>query len=235
MLHNNLLALIVTFTVALTWLRANNYAAHRNWINSQLSRKFIHAGTGPLFVLCWILYDGSVWSRYIAALVPLAITIQFLFVGLGVMKDEASVRAMSRTGDRREILQGPLYYGIVFVLLTIIYWLDTPVGMVALMLMCGGDALADILGRRYGKIKLPWNRNKSLVGSLGMFFGGWIFSMAISAFYLYVGVFPGPFTAYFIPVTLISLAGTLVESLPFNNIDNITVPLTAIVLGHLFF
>jgi phytol kinase len=105
----------------------------------------------------------------LAALVPLAITIQFLLVGLGIIKDESAVRAMSRTGDRREILQGPLYYGIVFVVLTIIYWTDSPIGMVALMLMCGGDALADILGRRYGKIKLSWNKTKSWVGSLGRY------------------------------------------------------------------
>jgi phytol kinase len=232
MLHNNLIALIITFVVALLWLRINDYAAHRGWISSHLSRKIIHAGTGPIFVICWILFDSSIWSRYLAALVPFAITIQFLLVGLGVIKDEAAVRAMSRTGDRREILQGPLYYGIVFILLTIVYWLDTPIGMVALMLMCGGDALADILGRRYGKTKLPWNRAKSYVGSTGMFIGGWVFSLLILAFYVAVGVFSGPYDMYFVPLTLIALAGTFVESLPFENVDNITVTLTAMILGR---
>jgi phytol kinase len=235
MLHNNFIALIITFALALGWLRLNDYAAQRGWISSHLSRKIIHAGTGPLFVLCWILFDGSVWSRFIAALVPLAITLQFLLVGLGVIKDEAAVKAMSRTGDRREILEGPLYYGIVFVVLTILYWLDTPIGMVALMLMCGGDALADILGRPFGKVKLPWNKRKSWIGSLGMFAGGWLFSVLILAFYVAVDVFAGPISAYLLPVTLIALAGTVVESLPFDNVDNITVTLTAILLGRLLF
>jgi phytol kinase len=235
MLHNNFIALIVTFALALGWLRINDYAAHKGWISSHLSRKIIHAGTGPLFVLCWILFDGSSWSRYLAALVPLAITAQFLLVGMGIIKDEAAVQAMSRTGDRREILEGPLYYGIVFVVLTVIYWLDTPIGMVALMLMCGGDALADILGRPYGKAKLPWNKKKSWIGSLGMFIGGWVFSVAILAFYIAVGVFDGPLSATLLPVTIIALAGTAVESLPFDNVDNITVTLTAILLGRLLF
>ncbi len=60
-------------------------------------------------------------ARYLAALVPFAITAQFALVGLGVMKDPAAVEAMSRTGDRREILRGPLFYGIIFVVLTILF------------------------------------------------------------------------------------------------------------------
>jgi phytol kinase len=78
--------------------------------------------------------------------VPFAITVQFALIGLGVMKDEASVKAMSRSGDRREILRGPLFYGIVFVVMTLVFWKSSPVGMLALMLMCGGDGMADILG-----------------------------------------------------------------------------------------
>jgi len=54
---------------------------------------------------------------------------------------------MSRNGDRREILRGPLYYGIIFVVMTLVFWKDSPIGMVAVMLMCGGDGLADIMGR----------------------------------------------------------------------------------------
>lgn len=235
MLNNNFLALIITFAVALLWLRIWDFAAHRGWISSHRSRKVIHAGTGPLFVLCWILFDGSTWSRYLAASVPLTITAQFLLVGLGIIKDEPAVRALSRTGDRREVLQGPLYYGIVFVVLTIIYWLDTPIGMVALMLMCGGDALADVIGREYGKIKLAWNPQKSWVGSLGMFIGGWAFSFLILSFYVSTNVYAGPITHYIIPISLIALGGTIVESLPFENVDNITVTLTAIILGRLFF
>ena len=77
-------------------------------------------------------------ARWLAALVPLMIVLQFALVGLGVIKDEAAVQAMSRTGNPREILRGPLYYGIAFVILTILFWKNSPVGMTSLMLMCGG-------------------------------------------------------------------------------------------------
>jgi phytol kinase len=238
----NPLALIITFALALLWLRSMDTAAQRGWISSDLSRKIIHMGTGPIFVLCWLLFrdqPSSGWldsnARTLAALVPFAITTQFILVGTGIVRDEAAVRAMSRSGDRREILRGPLYYGIVIVLLTLLYWRDSPIGMVALMLMCGGDGLADVLGRRFGQARLPWNRRKSWVGSLGMFLGGWIFAAGILSAYVGAGRFPGTIFAYLLPVSLIALAGTLVESLPLADIDNLTITLTAVLLGHILF
>ena len=235
MLSNNILALIITFVVALAWLRINDYLAHRGWVDSHLSRKFIHIGTGPLFVVCWLLFNDSPGNRYLASLVPLAFTIQFLLIGTGIIKDEASVKAMSRSGDRREILRGPLFYGIIFVILTIIYWKSSPIGIVGLMLMCGGDGLAEILGRKWGSIKIPWNNGKSLVGSFGMLMGGWILSVLVILIFIAVGVFSLPISYYLLPITIIAVIGTLVESLPLKDIDNITITLSAIILGHLLF
>ena len=232
MLNNNFIALIITFAAALLWLRLNDFAAHRGWISSHLSRKIIHMGTGPIFVLCWLLFNDAPAARYLAALVPLAITAQFALVGLGVMKDEAAVQAMSRSGDRREILRGPLFYGIVFVALTVIYWKDSPIGVIGLMLMCGGDGLADIVGRRWGRAKLPWAQDKSWMGSLGMLLGGWSFARGAVWVFGMLGVFHAPIGSNLLPITAIALAGTLVESLPIKDFDNITVTLTAVALGH---
>jgi phytol kinase len=235
MLSNNLIALAITFILSLIWLRLNDFAAHRGWISSDLSRKIIHMGTGPLFVLCWLLFPDTPGARFYAAFVPFAITAQFILVGAGILRDEAAVQAMSRTGDRREILRGPLYYGIIFVLITVIFWLSTPAGIVALMLLCGGDGLADILGRRFGRVRIPWNPRKTWIGSLGMLVGGWSFAAAVLAIYLSSGVFQGSFTTYLPAITLIALVGTVVETLPLPDVDNITVTLSALVLGLLLF
>jgi phytol kinase len=186
-------------------------------------------------VLCWLLFDDAPSARYLAALVPFAITVQFILVGTGIIKDQSAVVAMSRTGDRREILRGPLYYGIAFVLLTLFYWVDSPIGMIALMLMCGGDGLADILGRRYGTVKIPWNRQKSWVGSATMFLGGLIFAAVILLPFVVFGYFPAPYTAYLPGLLLIAFVATLVESLPLKDLDNLTIPLTAVILGEILF
>jgi phytol kinase len=232
---NPFLALVITLAVALSELRLMDFFAHRGWIESRLSRKLIHILTGPLFVLCWLLFPDVWYSRWLAALVPFAITLQFAMIGLGVIKDEASVKAMSRTGDRREILRGPLFYGIIFVIMTLVYWKDSPIGMIALMLMCGGDGLADIIGRGIKSARLPWNKDKSLAGSAGMFIGGWLLAAFILFIFVQAGVFPAPFSRFLLPVTVLALAGTLVESLPIREVDNLTVTLAAVLLGHLFF
>ena len=229
----NLIALALTFAAALLWLRLNDFTAQRGWISPDLSRKIIHMGTGPIFVLCWLMFQDTPSARYLAALVPLAITAQFFLVGSGVIGDEAAVKAMSRNGDRREILKGPLYYGIVFVVVTALFWYDTPLGMIALMLMCGGDGLADIVGRRFGKRKLPWNPQKSWIGSLAMLAGGLVFAAIILAIFFTAGKFQGSLVAILPAVTLIAVLATLVESLPFKDIDNITITLTAIISGFL--
>lgn len=230
---HNLIALIITFAVALLWLRLNDFTAQRGWISSDLSRKIIHMGTGPIFVLCWLIFQDTTFARYLASLVPLAITAQFFLVGTGVIGDEAAVKAMSRNGDRREILKGPLYYGIIFVVITAVFWYDTPVGIIALMLMCGGDGLADIVGRRFGRRKIPWNPQKSWIGSLGMLVGGLVFAVFVLGIYIAAGIYQASLLSLLPAITGIALLATLVETLPFKDIDNITITITAIVFGIL--
>jgi phytol kinase len=232
---NPIIATVLTFVFALSFLRLMDYFAHRGWIESRLSRKLIHIGTGPIFVLCWLMFPDVPSARWLAALVPFAITVQFALVGLGVMQDEASVKAMSRTGDPKEILRGPLFYGIMFVTLTVVFWKDSPVGMTALMIMCGGDGIADLVGRRFNSNNLPHSPSKTVAGSLSVFLGGWLLSAFVLGIYVGVGVFASPFVGYLVPITIIALASALVESLPYKDIDNITVTVSAAILGYFLF
>jgi len=233
-LYQDLVATLITFVVALSWLRIMDALAHRGLIEPRLSRKIIHIGTGPLFVICWNLFSTSLQARYLASLVPLAITFQFFLVGIGVMQDQAAVEAMTRTGDRREILRGPLFYGIVFVICTVLFWRESPVGIMALMLMCGGDGLADVVGRRWGKIKLPFNDRKSWAGSAAMFLGGWAFALGFVALFNALGVLAPPLemSRASLMITLIALVATIVEALPLRDIDNITTTVVAAIMGY---
>lgn len=232
---NNYIALIITFAISLIFLRSMDFIAHRGWMDSKLSRKVIHIGTGPIFVLCWFLFQDTPNARWLAALVPFAITVQFALIGFGILKDEASVKAMSRNGDPKEILRGPLYYGIMFVALTLIYWRDSPIGIIALMMMCGGDGIADIVGRRIPSAKLPWSREKSVAGMISVFAGGWIFASALIFVYVTAGVFAGSFTNYLFPITVMAFVGAVIESLPYKDIDNVTMTLASALIGSLFF
>lgn len=50
-------------------------------------------------------------------------------------------------------VQGPLYYCFVLILVTMLCWRETPAGLITISIMCGGDGLADIIGRRYGAVR----------------------------------------------------------------------------------
>jgi phytol kinase len=103
------------------------------------------------------------------------------------------------------------------------------------MLMCGGDGLAEILGRGIKSPKLPWSKDKSVAGSFGMLLGGWVMTAFILFIFILKGVFPGPFAGYLLPITSIAVLAMLVESLPLKDVDNITVTLAAVALGYFFF
>jgi phytol kinase len=233
MLHNNFAAFIITLVMAFSWLRFVGFAVRRNWIPNNVSRKVIHIGTGPLFVLCWLLFDPGKEARFLAVIVPLASTMQFGLAGLGIIKDNSSVQSMSRSGVREELLKGPFLYGIAFIIITLIFWNSTAVGICALMIMCGGDGLADIFGKKYGTIKLPWTKEKTWMGSLAMLTGGFLLSAGIIYIFKYFNILQVNITVFLPKLFIVVLLSTLIESLSKSDIDNVTVPLTAVISGIL--
>jgi phytol kinase len=105
--------------------------------------------------------------------VPCINAARLALVGSGAVSDPALVQSTSRSGDRRELLGGPLYYVGVLAAVTVLFWRDSPAGLIAVAMVCGGDGLADIVGRRWGGGNpLPWNGDKSWAGSTGFWVGG---------------------------------------------------------------
>lgn len=229
------LAFFTTFIISIIWLRLIDYFAVKGLISKKLSRKIIHIGTGPIFVLCWLFFPEDPLSRYLAAIIPFLITIQFFLIGIGVIKDQASVDAMSRTGDPKEILKGPFFYGVVFVLLTILFWRESPIGIIALMILCGGDGFADIIGRRVPSFALKWSPSKSIAGTISMFLGGLIFSSILVLIFIEYGFLRITFMESFPKILLLNILATIVESLPVRDWDNVTVPVIVVLVGLILF
>ena len=234
MIQNEYIAFFVTALIAVAWLRLIDTLANRGVFPSNISRKVIHIGTGPIFVLCWLLFPDKIASRYLAAIIPLLITMQFLLVGLGILKDEKAVKAMSRSGDRREILKGPLIYGLVFVIMTIVFWRDNMVGMLTLMILCGGDGMADLIGSQFGAHKLPWAKNKSWQGSIAMFLGAFLLISLVIGVFFVSGYTAMDFQHKILPILGIILIATLVESMPSGDFDNFFVPLISVFLAMIW-
>ena len=224
----------VCFVGAVAWVKLFDVLTLKGVIHQTLSRKIVHITCGPVFVAFWPFFTGSVIAPYLASLVPVANMLRLGVIGTGIIRDEAAVRAVSREGNRLELLRGPFYYCIVLFFVTVVFWRANPVGAIVLATMCGGDGFADVVGRRFGASnKLPYNSSKSLAGSLAMFVGG----VGLSVVLLGVLELGGCQTVDW-PLTLRVTAATVaactvLESLPINKVvdDNISVPILAAVMS----
>lgn len=223
---------------AYLWVKMFDVLASKDMLERKLSRKLIHTSCGPFFMLIWPLFSSAPEARFFAAAVPLLQGIRLAAIGAGVVKNEAAVRAVSREGDRAELLRGPLFYTGVMVVTTAVFWRTSPSGLAALSLMCGGDGLADIVGRRLGAgNKLWFNKNKSVAGSAAMFLGGFGLSMGLTALFHSLGYLDLSAAEAAPRLAVVAAACTAVEALPITAIvdDNISVPVLALVLGNLLF
>ncbi|KAL3131034.1 hypothetical protein ABBQ38_000353 [Trebouxia sp. C0009 RCD-2024] len=199
-------------------------------------RKIVHMSTGPLFVLTWPLFSAGLIARWCAASVPFFNGVRLILIASGAMQSEATLKAVSRFGSRQELLRGPLLYIAIVISVTLLFWRESPIGLLVLCLMCGGDGLADIVGRRYGSAKLPFNHSKSWVGSLAMFTGGGLLSMTYIALFHKLGYFAASAYSMMPVIWTTSLLATIVEALPIHQRldDNLTVPLVSAAVGQLF-
>ncbi|KAK1263829.1 hypothetical protein QJS04_geneDACA009531 [Acorus gramineus] len=151
--------------------------AQRGLVHQKLSRKIVHVLSGLLFMLSWPIFSSSWEARYFAALAPLANSTRLLYYGLALATNESLVKSVSREGKPEELLRGPLYFVMVLMFCALVFWRESPVGIISLSMMSGGDGFADIMGRRFGVLKLPYNQQKSWVGSISMFVSGFFISI----------------------------------------------------------
>eukprot|EP00898_Chlorokybus_atmophyticus_P007573 jgi/Chlat1/7817/Chrsp66S07272 len=217
---------------ALLWVKIFDALARRKVLDQKLSRKLVHITSGPLLMLCWPFFSEEPYARCLAALVPAANALRLASVGLGWVDNPDLIAAVTREGDRRELLRGPLYYCIVLASATMIFWRGSPIGVTALSMMCGGDGLADIVGRRFGSVKLPFSKTKSYAGSLAMLLGGLLMAWGFVHLYTSLGYFPSN-SATIVGLLETAIVATIAEVLPVNDVvdDNISVPTAAVLAG----
>jgi len=185
----------------------------RRWrdYSSDFTRKFIHIGVGMYSVLAVLLFDRWEW----AVIPPAAfIVINFLDWKFGL------VQAMT-SSDRSNL--GTIYFPISFVIIIWLFW-DRPGLLVgSLMPLTWGDALAAVMGRRYGRRHYTvLGSTRSLEGSLTMFV------LSALSVWLALALFDvaNPFG-----LALAAAAGaTLVEAVSLWGLDNLTIPAVSALL-----
>ncbi|KAL3838242.1 hypothetical protein ACJIZ3_022833 [Penstemon smallii] len=228
-------ALVVSGAYALVSIFDN--LTRRSIIEQNLSRKLVHILSGLLFLASWPIFSTSTGARYFASLVPSINCLRLVIHGLSLASDEGLVKSVTREGKPEELLKGPLYYVLVLIFCAIVFWRESPVGMISLAMMCGGDGIADIMGRRFGSLKIPYNQQKSLAGSLSMFLFGFLVSVGMLYYYTVLGFIQLDWMWTIERVAFVSFVATFVESLPTTGSvdDNISVPLASMLTAILVF
>ncbi|KAM9996664.1 hypothetical protein ACTFIZ_001597 [Dictyostelium cf. discoideum] len=229
---NELIAPFLTLCIiCLMWLNFCQFLKKHKVISSEFSRKFIHTGTGIIYVLVWRIFPQFNWySRIVVGLVPLIISFQYALIGLGIINDQKIVDSMSRSGSPRELLLGPLSYGIIISSLTMIYWYS-PISIITIGVLCFGDGFAAMFGLKYGIKRIPYNREKTLIGSLAFlicsFIGTFILLTLLQDRLLY------PSIVLLQPLFWVCLISTIIESLPLRDWDNITISICSVLTLNL--
>ncbi|KAK6927121.1 hypothetical protein RJ641_008840 [Dillenia turbinata] len=233
---NDIMATGFTGIVALAFLRLWEETAKHGIFDQKLNRKLVHISIGLVFMLCWPIFSSGRQGAYLAAVIPGLTIVKMLLVGSGIWKDEATVKSMSRTGDYRELLKGPLYYATAITLASILYWRDSPLSVAVICNLCAGDGLADVIGRRLGHQKLPYNVNKSVAGSLAMGAASFVACVGYMYYFSMFGYMEKSWEMV-LGFLIVSSATALVESLPISSEidDNLAVPLATIIFGTFVF
>ncbi|CAM0145699.1 unnamed protein product [Urochloa decumbens] len=230
-------AAVLTGVAAAVVLRFWEEVANRSLLDQKLCRKLVHITVGLVYFLMWPLFSSDdVFARFLAPLIILINIIKVTVIGLGLVKDEGVVNSMTRHGDSRELLKGPLYYACAITLATIVFWRTSPISIAVICNLCAGDGVADIVGRRLGQVKLPHNPEKSYAGSIAMFMAGFIASVLYMCYFSIFGFVEKSWTMVG-AFGVTSLAAAVVESLRISTRldDNLTVPLASVLVGALVF
>ncbi len=214
----NWLALILAFVYVLVSIALGEVLRKAFRLSQGFTRKFIHIAVGMISVPT-VLWFGSLWWAIVP---PLAfVVINYLDYRFGI------IQAMM-SSNRSNL--GTVYFPLAFAVVLAVFWGDPlrPTAnphliVAALMPMTWGDALAAIVGERFGQHRYTlFGQTRSLEGSVTM--------LIVSALATWMALGAAPFA---VVIALITAVGaTLVEAISPWGIDNLTVPaVSAIILA----
>lgn len=228
---------------SVAWVKLWTGLARHNRMKPQVSRKVVHTTAAPLFMVLWPFFTDRPCARFFAAAVPMMQSARLAAAGLSgdPDNDDAStnelVKAISRSGRASETLGGPLKYSLGMGIITALEWRTSVVGILAVLQMAVGDGMADLVGRQFGKHKWRKGGEKSVEGSASFVTGSFLASMAMIQWFHRFGMLSINPAEAAARTAVVSLACAAIELLPpqLAGDDNVSVPITALVVGRMIF
>jgi dolichol kinase len=177
---------------------------------NEFLRELTH-GSGIFIPILALLFGVPIIAVFIASVIGVYSVSEIARIkGKNVPFFSAMTRHAASQSELYQFTAAPVYFG-VGILLTLVL-IPAPASYGAIAIFCLGDSVASLLGGTLTKKPLPFNRTKTLEGSLSGFF----FAFLAGA------VFVTPWAAL-----LAAAVGMLVEYLPLPVNDNLLIPLCA--------
>jgi phytol kinase len=114
----------------------------------------------------------------------------------------------SRKRDRGHFVLGPVTLGVGAMLSLLLY--PEPAASIAIFALAFGDGFSSLVGKLFGRIRIPYSGGKTVAGSLTCF---------VAVFVAASGVL-----GLLVPAIIIAATATLLEMLPTEDLDNIILP-----------
>jgi dolichol kinase len=174
----------------------------------EILREFIH-GSGIFIPILAVFLGLPIVAIFICAVVAFYTVSESARVrGKSIPFFSAVTRHAASQSELTQFTLAPIYFA-VGILLTLVLF-QAPASSAAIAIFCLGDSAASIIGGTLSRKALPYNRAKTLEGSLGGFFFAFIAgSLFIAPWLALVG----------------AGVGMLVEYLPLPVNDNLLIPL----------
>lgn len=184
---------------------------------SETSRQIVHITMGGFALLLRVLS----WPQ--AAALAAAALLFNLFV-----LPRIGGRALYRPIDEaRGYPPGIVFYPLAVLLLILTFPARPDIVAAAWAILACGDGFATLVGRRVESAPLPWNREKTVAGTVAFVVAGGTASVALAWWTApAVAVRPDPRFVVWAPLVA-AVAAALVETMPVRLDDNLSVPATA--------
>ncbi|NLE43920.1 MAG: phosphatidate cytidylyltransferase [Chloroflexi bacterium] len=194
----------------------------RKWrgYSVDFTRKFIHVAVGMWAYGTVVLFR----TRALAIMPPLA------FVAINAFSYWQGTFKAMETQERGQL--GTVYFPLAFAALIWLFWGRPDILVASLMPMTWGDALAAVIGGRFGRRHYTvCGHSRTVEGSLTMFLASWT---ATAIPFLVLGPTQPGLPGSLAIAAAVALPATLVEAVSPWGIDNLSVPtVSALILAVL--
>jgi len=219
---NNFIGIVVSFAYFFGLLIASQYMPFKTL---EGKRKFVHIMLGN-----WWLLVIAFFSNVFAAMV---VPVSFIFINYLSLKRDKENGLLSSLERKNQKSYGIVLYPVamsILIWMSFSVWHDMRIGGIGLIALSYGDGIAALTGKhfKYGAFKIFGNK-KTISGSLGML----VSTFSIALIYMYVTNLVSIEELMLVSFS-VAMVSTVAEAITPFGIDDITVPVSAVVMYCIF-